>query len=335
MKGSSLPHSELEEALLAWTSEHPRASILVACLDEMDAAPVLAFEQDTALPPGSTVKVVLAAGALLLMPPGFRDPILAALADAKLLAALGRSQRQALRRRRHSQQRDGFRPRARSVRRHAASEFHRRIVSLSLRIGGPERFGRGFGGHLRGPLSPQLPALLRRMNVGSDNLVALCLAADVGAVAAGTADAGVGIARIETVLKERGLLREGDRIVEPSGLSADNRLSAASLVRVLVDADANHWGAGLRRSLPRPGEGTLRGRFGADNGSVPSLRAKTGHLPGLAALAGYVASEAGKRYAFAFLMCDTDVQGAERAQDRIVGLLAAGAADPEHAARKR
>jgi D-alanyl-D-alanine carboxypeptidase/D-alanyl-D-alanine-endopeptidase (penicillin-binding protein 4) len=168
------------------------------------------------------------------------------------------------------------------------------------------------------------------MNVTSDNLVAEGLATDVGAVATGRASHMAGVAYVAALFKDRGILAAGDRLVDASGLSATNRLSAASLVRLLAAARVEPtWGDALIRSLPRGGEGTLRGRF-LEHGRADTVRAKTGHLPArAAALAGLVTSVDGSTYVFAMLMEGPDVSEARAVQDDLVRLLAEGAADAD------
>jgi D-alanyl-D-alanine carboxypeptidase/D-alanyl-D-alanine-endopeptidase (penicillin-binding protein 4) len=167
------------------------------------------------------------------------------------------------------------------------------------------------------------------MNVTSDNLIAEGLATDVGAVATGRASATAGIAYVSALFKKRGIFDAKDNLVDGCGLSAANRLSAASLVRLLATACVEPvWGDALVRSLPRGGEGTLRGRFG-DPRVGNAVRAKTGHLPALAALAGLVTSLGGNTYAFAMLMEGADVSEARAVQDDLVRLLAEGAADAD------
>jgi D-alanyl-D-alanine carboxypeptidase len=57
------------------------------------------------------------------------------------------------------------------------------------------------------------------------------------------------------------------------------------------------------------------------------VRAKTGYINNVSALAGRVVSRRGQRYAFALLMNTSDIGGAKATQDRVVTLLAAGAED--------
>ena len=57
------------------------------------------------------------------------------------------------------------------------------------------------------------------------------------------------------------------------------------------------------------------------------MRAKTGYLDGVSAMAGRVISIRGQHYGFALIMNSPDILGARATQDRVVTLLAAGAED--------
>src|SRR5262249_44535970 len=70
---------------------------------------------------------------------------------------------------------------------------------------------------------------------------------------------------------------------DASGLSYSNRLTALGLVELLQFAQDSPWGAALRGTLPRPGEGTLEHRLhGID------VQAQTGTLANISALSGWV-----------------------------------------------
>ncbi len=175
--------------------------------------------------------------------------------------------------------------------------------------------------------SPRLPVILRAMNLASDNHIAETLIKDVGAYGSGRGTTRLGAARTRTLLAQEGVIGAGDRLVDGSGLSRDNRLSAATLVRLVAAADADpEWGAALIGSLARGGEGTLVRRF-TSGPATKRVRAKTGYLDGVSALAGRVISRRGQRYAFALLMNTADIGGARATQDRVVTLLASGAED--------
>lgn len=175
--------------------------------------------------------------------------------------------------------------------------------------------------------SPRLPVILRAMNLASDNFIAETLAKDVGAYGSGRGTTRLGTARTRALLAERGIVGPGDRLVDGSGLSRENRLSAATLVRLVAAADGDpEWGAALIGSLARGGEGTLVRRF-TSGPATKRVRAKTGYLNGVSAIAGRVTSRRGQRYAFATLMNTSDIGGARATQDRMITLLASGAED--------
>lgn len=176
--------------------------------------------------------------------------------------------------------------------------------------------------------SPPLASILRAMNLESDNFIAETLAKDVGAYGAGHGTTAAGVGRTAALLTARGVLGEGDRLVDGSGLSRENRLAASSLVRLIADADEDAtWGSALIASLAQGGQGTLIRRF-VSGPATKRVRAKTGYLNGVSAMAGRVVSRGGERYAFALLMNSADITGARATQDRVVTLLAAGSEDP-------
>jgi D-alanyl-D-alanine carboxypeptidase/D-alanyl-D-alanine-endopeptidase (penicillin-binding protein 4) len=113
----------------------------------------------------------------------------------------------------------------------------------------------------------------------------------------------------------------GVRLVDGSGLSLLNRLTATSLVALLSVAWSDPaLGPEFVRTLPVAGvSGTLRTRLLRVRGRV---QAKTGTTSAASSLAGYVTG----RYAFAILHNGRPVSTtwARRAQDRFVLVLARG-----------
>jgi serine-type D-Ala-D-Ala carboxypeptidase/endopeptidase (penicillin-binding protein 4) len=175
--------------------------------------------------------------------------------------------------------------------------------------------------------SPPLRQILAIMNPASDNFIAETLMKDVGAYGRAEGRTRAGTAETAALLRARGILGAQDRLVDGSGLSRGNRISASTMVRLLAAADQERatWGGALMRSLEHGGEGTLRRRLrGPDAGRV---RAKTGYINGVSGLAGTVTSRAGHRFAFAFFMNDWDIGGAHNLQDQIVAALASGVGD--------
>lgn len=169
--------------------------------------------------------------------------------------------------------------------------------------------------------SAPLTTLLAKMDRESDNFIAEMLLKDLGAEAgtAGTTAAGAAIVRRD--LAADGIPLAGVRIVDGSGLSLDDRLTARALSALLVSA----WNdAGLHatvwRSLPVAGAtGTLEDRM-QRRPARGAVRAKTGTTDRASALSGYVRD----RYAFAVLQNGQPVAtgAARKAQDRFATALA-------------
>jgi D-alanyl-D-alanine carboxypeptidase/D-alanyl-D-alanine-endopeptidase (penicillin-binding protein 4) len=129
--------------------------------------------------------------------------------------------------------------------------------------------------------SKPLSSLVRYMDRESDNFFAEVLGKRLGAERLGAPGS---IAKGARALASWAR-RHGVRIVahDSSGLSSSDRVSPLGLVRLLGWAERQPWGARLRASLAAPGQGTLVHRL-----SGVRLRAKTGTLPGVSALSGWV-----------------------------------------------
>jgi D-alanyl-D-alanine carboxypeptidase/D-alanyl-D-alanine-endopeptidase (penicillin-binding protein 4) len=144
--------------------------------------------------------------------------------------------------------------------------------------------------------SAPLQSLESHMLFLSDNHYAEQLLRTVGEEAIGTADDAGGIAAERGFLERLGVPMPGMKLFDGSGLSPENRVAAITLARLLSDRET-----ALYLLLPRGGrEGTLE-----DYGFTTALgrvRAKSGHLSNVCALAGYVTTEHHGRVAFAFLV---------------------------------
>jgi len=144
--------------------------------------------------------------------------------------------------------------------------------------------------------SAPLQALESHMLFVSDNHYAEQLLRTVGEETIGAADDAGGIDSEQGFLERLGIPTPGMRIFDGSGLSPDNRVAAITFARLLSDREPS-----LYMLLPRGGrDGTLRDYdFTTALGRV---RAKSGHLSDVSALAGYVTTERHGRVAFAFLL---------------------------------
>jgi D-alanyl-D-alanine carboxypeptidase/D-alanyl-D-alanine-endopeptidase (penicillin-binding protein 4) len=172
--------------------------------------------------------------------------------------------------------------------------------------------------------SAPLAALVRHMDVYSDNFYAEMLLKEVGAVQANAGSAPAGIAVSRRLLSAAGVPLVGVRTVDGSGLSLLDRwtpLGLATLLRMTwQDPDLRSY---LVSSLPIAGKtGTLdhRMRTGPARGLV---RAKTGTTDNASSLSGLV----GDRYVFSILENGSPVRtrSAEQSQNRFAQVLAAAA----------
>src|SRR5262249_25817981 len=137
--------------------------------------------------------------------------------------------------------------------------------------------------------SKPLSEIVRDMNKNSNNFIAELLLRTLGAEAYGPPGSREKGARaVEAFLRTCGIDPGTVNLTDGSGLSRSNTLTPETLVRVLVRMWGDQRiGSSFVGSLPVGGiDGTLRGRmYGAAHGRV---LAKTGHIDGVSALAGYV-----------------------------------------------
>lgn len=169
--------------------------------------------------------------------------------------------------------------------------------------------------------SDPLPLVIAEMNHQSDNFVAEMMLKEIGAEVGTGGTTASGAAVVRRDLLAAGVPLMGVRLLDGSGLSLGDRLTARSLASLLLavwnDADLRNpfWA-----SLPIAGiNGTLDKRL-LGPPARGAVRAKTGTTDRASALSGYVRS----RYGFVVLQNGWPVQrlSAEKAQDRFATVLA-------------
>jgi serine-type D-Ala-D-Ala carboxypeptidase/endopeptidase (penicillin-binding protein 4) len=174
-------------------------------------------------------------------------------------------------------------------------------------------------------VSAPLSALVRHMDVYSDNFYAEMLLKEVGAVQGSGGSSAAGVAVERSLLDAAGVPLPGVRMVDGSGLSLLDRwtpLGLSTLLRTMWDDPTLR--PYVLAALPVAGEtGTLehRMRSGPAHGLV---RAKTGTTDNSSALSGFV----GDRYAFSIVENGFPVRAssAEQSQNRFAQVLAHDAA---------
>jgi D-alanyl-D-alanine carboxypeptidase/D-alanyl-D-alanine-endopeptidase (penicillin-binding protein 4) len=173
-------------------------------------------------------------------------------------------------------------------------------------------------------ISKPLAEIVRDMNKSSNNFIAEMLQRTLGAEVYGPpASREKGAQAVAGFLRTCGIDPGPFTLTDGSGLSRSNRVSASALARILVRMWGDpRIGTFFLDSLPVGGmDGTLKGRmFGPARGRV---RAKTGYIEGVTALAGYVPDTREGPVAFAFIVNGASHPRTVRALDELCNLLCA------------
>ena len=147
--------------------------------------------------------------------------------------------------------------------------------------------------------SPPILELVGQMLRESDNGTAELLLKEVGYRVAGNGSTEAGAAVAESTLADLGLSMAGVDVVDGSGLDRGNRVTCRLLHDLLREVDA---GGEVEGGLAVAGvTGTLARRF-LDTPVSGHLRAKTGSLNNVAALAGYADTRNEGELTFAFVL---------------------------------
>jgi D-alanyl-D-alanine carboxypeptidase/D-alanyl-D-alanine-endopeptidase (penicillin-binding protein 4) len=209
----------------------------------------------------------------------------------------------------------------------AATVFRKTLKAAGVVVSGATTVGSvaEFSMPLGSVSSPTLATLIRYMDRQSDNFTAEMLLKALGAAQSNRGTSAAGAVVVTTALSDAGIPLAGVRIVDGSGLSRLDRLTAGALVGILqaswADPDIRPF---LVAALPVAGvNGTLEDRMrrAPARGNV---LAKTGTTSDASALSGYVKS----RYVFAVLQNGRPLSywWARVAQDRFATVLASAAA---------
>lgn len=163
--------------------------------------------------------------------------------------------------------------------------------------------------------SAPLMERLRQMMHASDNVMAESIGREVADARnrprsfAGAAQA------VEDALDDAGIDTSGARLLDSSGLSVDNRLTAETLDEI-IQAAAGESTPALRPLVDllaiAGGSGTMSNRYHdtePGRAALGYLRAKTGSLTGTNTLAGIVTDESGRVLTFALLSNDAGPTG--------------------------
>ena len=154
--------------------------------------------------------------------------------------------------------------------------------------------------------SPPLAAIVQQMLEESNNVIAENLARQVALKNNQPASYSGAAAAVTGELSKLGVSTSGLHLVDGSGLSPQDKIAPATLVKTLQLATANSKIRALLAGLPVAGfSGTLSAGqsvfAGIGGAALGAVRAKTGNLDTVTTLAGLATDKTGKTLIFAFM----------------------------------
>jgi D-alanyl-D-alanine carboxypeptidase/D-alanyl-D-alanine-endopeptidase (penicillin-binding protein 4) len=170
--------------------------------------------------------------------------------------------------------------------------------------------------------SAPLAEIIRDINKFSNNVMARQLFLTLGASDSEAASGDLAGRRLADWLLRRRLHFPELVVDNGSGLSRRERISAASMNSLLLDAWKNPLMPEFVSSLPLAGiDGTMKKRL---NGGAPAGRAhiKTGTLEGVKTAAGYALDGSGRRYALTIFINDPQAGAGNAAIDALLTWVA-------------
>ncbi len=167
------------------------------------------------------------------------------------------------------------------------------LISESNRLtGSPVRYSsdKQTGELIAGFQSPSLDSINYWFLKKSINLYGEAIVKTMGAKIKNTASTDSGVAVIRSFWAGKGIEKSSMKIIDGSGLSPANRVTAKALVNVLQYAKKQSWFSSFYNALPE----------------MNGMKMKDGYIGGVRSYAGYSKSNAGKEYVFSFIVNNFD-----------------------------
>ncbi len=203
-----------------------------------------------------------------------------------------------------------------------------RVIEAMWRAGGGQLTGQvrwldkpATGQPLVTGLSLPLKDIIADINKYSNNVMAQQLFLTLSSAGDGRGGFGESRSTLARWWRQRFGLRSAPLVDNGSGLSRSERITAASLVALLQQADAGPNAAAFEQSLSIAGvDGTTRRLAERNPGAeaIGNARLKTGTLRDVSAVAGYVWGRSGQRYAVAGLINHPNAGAARPALDALL-----------------
>ncbi len=201
----------------------------------------------------------------------------------------------------------------------AAQLFAKRLKKAGINVTGIVRGQTPTGATQFASVSSEpLSAIVKKMLRESDNDIAEILSHLVGKKTLGEASFAGGARATKLVLGRNGISTTDLKLFDGSGLSRQNRITTTTVAQVLTEmvrGDRPEWAA-IATGLPVAGRtGTLDTRFDTKKTKAGAgvVRAKTGSLTGVVALAGTVLDKSGRL--LVFVMIGNKVKSLTTARD--------------------
>lgn len=155
------------------------------------------------------------------------------------------------------------------------------------------------------PIVPAVEDILKRSN----NMVAETVFKIAGGkYAKETGSSAAAIEMFNDYYKKLGVSTDNIKIVDGSGVSKNNLVTANFMTDILLKT-AQNKNSDFKSHMASPGEGTLTDRMLYFQNN---LKAKTGTLTNISTIAGYLTTKSGKTYAFCIMTNDSKSKSADK-----------------------
>lgn len=194
----------------------------------------------------------------------------------------------------------------------AATQFATLLKEGGIAVNGDPRPAATAGERIAEVQSMRVARIVREVLLHSDNYAAEVMLRHVAIASGKPATFAGGVEGLVAALGEIGVNTVGLSLTDGSGMSANNRITARTLVSVIEHAANDPELEMVLEGLPvSAATGTLLSRFGSDDAAIArgDVRAKTGSLNSVSTLAGYAITQDRGLVAFA-------VMGNDLADDR-------------------
>lgn len=210
--------------------------------------------------------------------------------------------------------------------RYAASLFQQLLQEADIRVTGHTQVGTvpNDAAGLYTHESPPLSLILKELNLYSSNFMAEQILKTIAAKTSGQGSHTNGLYLVKQFLIQLGVQLQNIHLADGSGLSYDNRFTALAMTDVLSKTYTRFdLGPDFVASLRVMGAKNSHSKRLKTSPARTKIRAKTGTLRNVSALAGYVSNQRGQLFAYAFFLNNhrCGYHGADRIEDAILTAL--------------